>query len=153
MGLGVQPEVADEAIAPTLFKPDSSSKKASHLPHTPPGGPDPATPSKDYIPEHGKSHLPSEGHARYHIFAYGCSPTVYRGIDATREASYALLSSSRHGDFLGEHPRKGAQTLKAVHQMKPFWTGGDCYHWIEHNDTLNGLVPPPSVEFGVGNQM
>lgn len=46
------------------------------------GGPDHATPSKMYIP-HGQRHHPKQGHARYNIFTYGCSPTVYRGIDAT----------------------------------------------------------------------
>jgi hypothetical protein len=151
MELGVQPKVADVANIPTVFKPVSSSKKTSHRPQTPPGGSDPVTPSKVYIPGHGKSHRPSEGHARYNIFAYGCSPTVYRGIDAAHKVSYALLLRSR--DFLGEHPRKDAQTIEAVLRMKPFWKGGDCYHWVERNHVLHGSVPPPAVEFGVGDQI
>ena len=149
MELGVQPKVANEANTPTHFKPDSSSKKKSSRPQAP----DPPTPSKVYIPTAGKSHRRSKAHARYNIFAYGCSPTVYRGIDVAHKASYALLLSSR--DFLGEHPRKDAQTLEAVRRMKPFWNGGDsCYHWIAHNETLHGSVSvAPSVEFGVGDEM
>ena len=148
MELGVQPQVPDEANTPTQFKPASSSKKTSHRPQAS----DPATPSKVYIAGQGTSHYLLEGHARYNIFAYGCSPTVYRGIDVAHKASYALLLSSR--DFLGEHPRKDADTLKAVRRMKPFWNGGDCYHWVEHNETLHGPVSvAPSVEFGVGDEM
>ncbi len=61
---------------------------------------------------------------------------MYRGIDVAHKDSYALLLSSR--DFLGEHPRKDAQTLKAVRRMKPFWNGGDdCYHWVEHDVILH----------------
>jgi hypothetical protein len=155
MELGVQRKIADEAITPTLFKnkPESSSKKTSHRSKTPPAeGPDPEpeTPSKVYLPQHGQRHHISQGHARYNIFAKGCSPTVYRGIDAAHKDSYALLLISR--DFLGEHPRKDPQTLKAVRRMKPFWSGGDCYHWIEHNDVLHGRVPPFTVEFSVGKR-
>jgi len=110
------------------------------------------TPSKMYNPHYGQRHHPKKGHARYNIFAYGCSPTVYRGIDAAHKALYALLLSSR--DFLGEHPRKDTQTLKAVRRMKPFWNGGeDCYHWVEHNDVLHGPVPLRREGLLVGNQM
>ena len=155
MDLGVQPKLYEKAQTSTIFKPDLSSSKKSRSRTPPPseGVPDHTTPSKVVIPEFGtRHHPPPDGHARYNIFAYGCSPTVYRGIDAAHKPSYALLLSSR--DFLGEHPRKGGPTLKAVRRMKPFWTGGDdCYHWVEHDDTLHGPVPSPKVEFGVGNQM
>jgi len=160
MELGVQVEPPEEAKTATKYnKPakyfSSSSKKSNRRPLTPPpieGGPDIATPSKMYVPHHGQRHHPEEGHARYNIFAYGCSPTVYRGIDITHKGSYALLLSSR--DFLGEHPRKNAQTLKAVRRMKPFWNGGeDCYHWVEHDDILHGPVLPRREGFMVGNQM
>ena len=156
MELGVQLKTPEEAKTATIYKPDrsSSKKKSEGRPQTPPpieGGPDHATPSKIYIPPYGQRHHPQKGHARYNVFAYGCSPTVYRGIDVAHKASYALLLSSR--DFLGEHPRKDAQTLKAVRRMKPFWNGGDdCYHWVEHDDVLHGPVSPPRVEFFVGNQ-
>ena len=77
---------------------------------------------------------------------------LYRGIDASQKHKYALLLSSR--DFLGEHPRQDAETLKAVRKMKPFWNGGgDCYHWVEHDEILHGPVPPLEVEFGVGKEM
>lgn len=156
MELGVQVKAPEEAKTATKYKPDQySSKKSDGGPRTPPpieGGPDHATPSKMYIPQYGRRHHPKEGHARYNIFAYGCSATVYRGIDAAHKASYALLLSSR--DFLGEHPRKDAQTLKAVRRMKPFWNGGeDCYHWVEHNDILHGPAPPGREGLLVGNQM
>jgi len=141
MELGVQLKAPEEAKTPTIYNPgqSSSKKKSDNRPRTPPveGNPDHATPSKIYIPHYGQRHHPQKGHARYNVFAYGCSPTVYRGIDAAHKASYALLLSSR--DFLGEHPRKDAQTLKAVRRMKPFWNGGDdCYHWVGHDDILHG---------------
>lgn len=160
MELGVQVKPPEEAQTPTIYKPDqysssSSKKKSDRRPRTPPpieGGPDHATPSKMYIPQYGQRHHSKEGHARYNIFAYGCSPTVYRGIDNAHKASYALLLSSR--DFLGEHPRKDAQTLKAVRRMKPFWNGGeDCYHWVEHDNVLHGPAPPWREGLLVGNQM
>ena len=157
MELGVQPKVPKEAKTATIYKPDQSSskKKSDRRPQTPPpieGGPDHATPSKIHVPQYGqRHHHPEGGHARYNVFAYGCSPTVYRGIDAAHKASYALLLSSR--DFLGEHPRKDEQSVKAVRRMKPFWSGGDdCYHWVEHDEILHGPVPPSTVEFLVGNQ-
>ena len=156
MELGVQPKVPNEAKTATIYKPNQSSskKKPDRRPQTPPpieGGLDHATSSKIHVPQCGQRRHPQEGHARYNVFAYGCSPTVYRGIDAAHKASYALLLSSR--DFLGEHPRKNAETLKAVRRMKPFWNGGDdCYHWVEHDEILHGPVPLSTVEFLVGNQ-
>jgi hypothetical protein len=160
MELGVQVKPPEEAQTATIYKPDrfsssSSKKKSDRRPQTPPpieGGPDLAMPSKMYIPQYGQRHHENQGHARYNIFAYGCSPTVYRGIDNAHKASYALLLSSC--DFLGEHPRKDAQTLKAVRRMKPFWTGvEDCYHWVEHDNVLHGPAPPLWEGLGVGNQV
>jgi len=160
MELGVQVKILEKAKTATMYKPDrypssSSKKKSDSRPRTPPpieGSPDHATPSKMYIPHYGQRHHPKLGHARYNIFAYGCSPTVYRGIDAGHKASYALLLSSC--DFLGEHPRKDEQSLKAVRRMKPFWNGGeDCYHWVEHDNILHGPLPPRREGFLVGNQM
>jgi len=156
MELGLQPKIVEEATTPTIFKPlaESSKKPSGRRPRTPPsgGGPDPATPSKIYIPQYGQRHHDAKGHARYNIFAYGCSSSVYHGIDASQNHLYAHLLNSR--DFLGEHPRKDGQTLKAVRRMKPFWNGGDdCYHWVEHNAILHGPVRPPGVEFGVGDHM
>ena len=108
MELGVQPKAPEEAKTPTTYRPGASSKKKPVHPQTPPGPPpieggaDQATPSKIHIPQYGKRHHHEEGHARYNVFAYGCSLTVYCGIDAAHKASYALLLSSC--DFLGEHP-------------------------------------------------
>ena len=158
MELGVQAKAPQETKTTAIYEPDqysSSSKESDGRPRTPPpieGGPDHATPPKMHIPQYGQRHRPEEGHARYSIVACGCSPAVYRGIDAAHKASYALLLSSR--DFLGEHPRKDAQTLEAVRRMKPFWNRGeDCYHWIEHDDILHGPVPLQEECLRVGNQM
>ena len=145
MELRVQPGVVDEAYTPTHFdKKKDLSKMTSPHPQTSPRSPD----SKIHICKRGpKHHRVSEEHTRYHIFTYGCSSELYKGIDAAHEALYALLLHSC--DFLGEHPRKDIQTLKAVRRMKPFWNGGNCYHWVEQIDTLCG----PSVETGVGDQI
>ena len=135
MELGVQPGVAGEAHTSIHF----GKKKDLSSPHpqTSRSSPSQDPLSKINICKSGIKHHSSVEHARYHIFIYECSSTVYRGIDADHEALYAaLLLNSR--DFLGEHPRKDAQTLKAVRRMKPFWNGGDCYHWVERIDTLHG---------------
>ena len=92
-----------------------------------------------------------EGHARYNILAYGCTPTVYRGIDTFHKASYDLLLGSR--DFIGGHPRQNSQSLQAVRRMKPFWDRGeDWYDWVEHDDVLHDPVPPYGKYFLVGGQ-
>ena len=155
MELGVQTEALDIAKTPTTFRPDERSsvnKIPDPRPRTPPATgevPAQAMPSKMYIPQYGTKHHPFVGHARYHIFAYGCSPTVYRGINAAHKASYAFLLSSC--DFLGEHPRGDAQSLAAVRRMKPFWTGGDdCYHWVQHDDVLHGSLTSQRESIRVG---
>jgi hypothetical protein len=74
--------------------------------------------------------LPRDMHARYSIFAYGCSNTVYRVIHPDEMASYQSLLASR--DFLGAHHRQDAASLGAVRELKPFWAiGKDCYSWID----------------------
>jgi hypothetical protein len=155
MELGVQTEPLDIAKTRTIFRPDersSMNKIPDPRPRTPPATGKvlaQATPSKIYIPQYGTKHHPFVGHARYHIFAYGCSPTVYRGIDEAHRASYAFLLSSR--DFLGEHPRGDAQSLAAVRRMKPFWTGGDDgYHWVQHDDVLHGSLTSQRESIRVG---
>ena len=95
-------------------------------------------PSK-VIPKAGNHHHERAGHPRYNIFAYGCSPAVYRGIDEEQKAGVALLLRSR--DFLGEHARQDAASIGAVRNMKPFWTGEeDCYHWVECSRLRGGIV-------------
>src|SRR5258705_13265745 len=104
MELGVQTETLDIAKTPTTFRPDEQSsvnKIPDPRPRTLPAMGEvlaQTTPSKMYIPQYGTKHHPFVGHARYHIFAYGCLPTVYQGINVVQKASYAFLLSSR--DFL-----------------------------------------------------
>jgi hypothetical protein len=145
MELGGQVELPEETNSTAELDP---KKAAVGHPQTPPPieeGLDHTTPSKVYI------HRPNEGHARYNIFAYGCSPTVYRGVDTAQKDWYSLLLRSRN--FLGEHPRKDARTLKAVRRMKPFWVGGeDCYDWVEHDDILHGPVLLQREGLYVGDQ-
>jgi hypothetical protein len=152
MDLGVQ---VTAKAAGTADYPSSSKKANVGQPRTPPPTeevPVPhATPSKVRIPSKGQQHHSKEGHARYNIFAYGCSPTVYRGIDVSQKTSYALFLGSRN--FLGEHPRQNLKTLKAVRRMKPFWNRGeDCYHWVEHDAILHGPVPPKREGLFVGDE-
>jgi hypothetical protein len=159
MELDVQPRLPGTAQTSTIYPWNSAgSKKPPHeeRPRTPPPAeslPHGDTPSKMHIPQHGTLHDPKETHARYNIFAYGCSPTIYRGIDEVDKSKYALLLSSR--DFLGEHPRNNEQSLMAVRMMKPFWSGGKaCYHWVDDKN-LNGPISYPreglSVEVGMSD--
>jgi len=129
-------------------KPHGGAKKSTKIgsggesytrPQTPPPmgqRSQPTTPSRIEIPSYGQKHHTTKGHARYSIFIYGCSPTVYRGIDDAHKATYAHLLNSR--DFFAEHPRQDLQTLAAVRKMKPVWSGGkDCYHWVERDEILH----------------
>jgi hypothetical protein len=97
------------------------------------------TPSKIFIPQSGTHHHKRTGHPRYSIFAYGCSPTVYRGIREEQRAGFALLLRLR--DFLGEHARRDDNSIAALRSMKPFWSlGQNCYHWIDCPQLHGGPV-------------
>jgi hypothetical protein len=74
-------------------------------------------------------HHPKDVHARYSIFAYGCTSKLYGVVgDADRDVYRFLL---RNSNFLDEHPRQEVDSLNAVKRMKPFWSAGvECYHWI-----------------------
>ncbi|KAF8903072.1 hypothetical protein CPB84DRAFT_1845911 [Gymnopilus junonius] len=158
MELGVQPPLPEIAKTPTTFQPGAPSsqnaREKTGRPQTPPpkaSSDITGTPSKVVALKGGQKHHPSEGHTRYSVFAYGCSPTVYKGITNDHAKNmYAHLLSIRN--FLGEHPRKDAKSVKAVRRMKPFWTGGeDSYHWVEHDDVLHNPIPvvKPGLEVGI----
>ncbi|KAF8907069.1 hypothetical protein CPB84DRAFT_1769422 [Gymnopilus junonius] len=75
---------------------------------------------------------------KYSIFAYGCSPRVYRGIDDLHKTLYALLLSLH--DFLGEYPHQNNESLKAVQRMKPFWKGRERIVTTGLNMMLSSMV-------------
>lgn len=69
-------------------------------------------------------------HARYNLFVYGCTDTVYRVISSSENGSYAKFLQTQ--DFLAEHPRQDLDSLVHVRRLKPFWSLDDpCYHWME----------------------
>jgi hypothetical protein len=104
----------------------------------------PNTPSKVDIPKSGTHRHKRPDHPRYVIAAYGCSPTVYRGILEEQRAGFALLLRSR--DFLGEHARLNAHSIDALRQMKPFWSQGtNCYHWIDCPQLQGEKIEPEGV--------
>lgn len=106
-----------------------------------------STPSKVVIAKSGTHHHPRPDHPRYSIKAYGCSPTVYRGILEEQRASFALLLRSR--DFLGEHARGDDASIAALRKMKPFWSrGANCYHWIDCPE-LSGVQVQSEAQEGV----
>jgi hypothetical protein len=149
--VGVQPKVSSEAKVPTKFKilerPSQSTKKnTKNLKKQTKGR---QSISGVRIAGGGiRHHL--KPHPRYNIFAYGCSPTVYRGIDAEQKSMYTLLLCSR--DFLGEHPRQNPESLSAIRSFKPFWSGGmDCLDWVEHDMRLHGPVPLENERVDVGD--
>ena len=113
MELGVQPGASPAAVMSTKFL---------NPPKGPPQSTDDisSTPSKLVLPGQGR---PVTTHPRYNIFVYGCSGTIFKGITPANKASYALLLGSR--DFLAEHPRRDKESLAAVRQQKPFFSGGD----------------------------
>jgi len=123
MELGVQPGTSPAAVTSTKFL---------NPPKAPPQSTDDifSTPSKLVLPRQGRFKYAVTTHPRYNIFVYGCSGTIFKGITPADKASYALLLGSR--DFLAEHPRQDKESLAAVRQQKPFFSGGDnSFHWVD----------------------
>jgi hypothetical protein len=78
---------------------------------------------------------PPRRNPRYRIYAYGCSPLVYKVV-TNKHVFASLLSSCT---LLAEHPRQTNSCLKAVKELKPFWShGAEFYGWLKDVKTLNG---------------
>jgi hypothetical protein len=55
---------------------------------------------------------------------------VYSVISQSDSSTYKFLLG--HRDILDEHPRKTDESLRAVREMKPFWSAGwECYRWAQ----------------------
>ena len=77
---------------------------------------------------------PKLANPRYRIYAYGCSPSVYKVV-TSKEIFASLLSSPT---WLAEHPRQDEAFLEAVKQQKPFWSRGTgFYGWLNDVKTLH----------------
>ncbi|KAF8490901.1 hypothetical protein JB92DRAFT_1290866 [Gautieria morchelliformis] len=124
MGLGVQ--VPPPSLAMTHMKVRKTPQligKASSNPESGPASKMREKTPKDDIPQRGSSsglrpRADSTKHPRYSIFAYGCSPTVYKVIEPGQKAQYAQLLASR--SFLDSHQRQTPESLLAVRRLKPF---------------------------------
>ncbi|KAJ3904672.1 hypothetical protein F5879DRAFT_50415 [Lentinula edodes] len=66
-------------------------------------------------------------HPRYCIFAYGLS--VYSNVDVDEYRSLLQVT-----DFFADHPRE--QTMKEVYAMKPFWTVGSSFGFVDMNESF-----------------
>ncbi|KAJ3882527.1 hypothetical protein F5051DRAFT_500426 [Lentinula edodes] len=66
-------------------------------------------------------------HPRYCIFAYGLS--VYSNVDVDEYRSLLQVT-----DFFADHPRE--QTMKEVYAMKPFWTAGSSFGFVDMNESF-----------------
>jgi len=83
---------------------------------------------------------------RYSIFAYGCSPSLYKVV--TSEGLFASLLVSR--TLLAEHPRQTESCLEAVKEQKPFWShGAESYGWLKDVGALHNMVFPEEAEMGM----
>ncbi|THH19412.1 hypothetical protein EW146_g1745 [Bondarzewia mesenterica] len=121
----------------------TSESKATKLPRVPEPTKAPPTPSKVKIQKRGSSHHPvATAHPRYQFIAYGCSNTVYKGIQEHEKDIYAQLLCSR--TFLQEHPRANAESLLMVRMQQPVWSRGICYQWIK-DGLLN--MPGEGIDF------
>ena len=77
---------------------------------------------------------PKLANPRYRIYAYGCSPSVYKVV-TDKDVFASLLSSFT---WLEEHPRQDDAFLEAVKQQKPFWSRGtEFYGWLKDVKTLH----------------
>ena len=73
-----------------------------------------------------------EAHARYHIFAYGCSKTIYKDVE---KAKFAKLLGKY--DVFDDHARQDDESLAAIRKMKPVWEPGvHCFGWTTSDANL-----------------
>jgi hypothetical protein len=64
-------------------------------------------------------------HARYHIFAYGYSRTIYKEVE---KAKFAKLLGIYD---VYDHTRQDNKSVAAIRSMKPVWKPGTrCFRWI-----------------------
>ena len=74
----------------------------------------------------------AEAHARYHIFAYGCSKTIYKYAE---KAKFAKLLGKY--DVFDDHARQDDESLAAIRKMKPVWEPGiHCFGWTASDANL-----------------
>jgi hypothetical protein len=74
----------------------------------------------------------SEAHARYHIFAYGCTRTIYKDVE---KAKFAKLLGIY--DVFDDHARQDDKSLAAIRSMKPVWEPGvHCFRWTASDANL-----------------
>ena len=98
-------------------------------------------------PKRNPKKLEKPRNPHYRIFAYGCSPSVYKVV--TNEDVFASLLSSR--DLLAEHPRQTDVFLKAVKQQKPFWSRGtESYGWLDNVKALHSTSVTEQARVEVG---
>jgi hypothetical protein len=94
-----------------------------------------ASPSKISIYRAGltrKKPSKAEAHARYHIFAYGCSKTIYKNVE---KAKFAKLLGKY--DVFDDHARQDDESLAAIMRMKPVWEPGvHCFGWTASDANL-----------------
>ena len=94
-----------------------------------------ATPSKMITYQAGlawKKPSKAEAHARYHIFAYGCSKTIYKDVE---KAKFAKLLGKY--DVFDDHARQDDESLAAIRNMKPVWEpGAHCFRWTASDANL-----------------
>ncbi|EMD31837.1 hypothetical protein CERSUDRAFT_100068 [Gelatoporia subvermispora B] len=74
---------------------------------------------------------PLKYHPRYNIYAYGCSPDIYRVINEDERGLYRKLLADR--DLFAEHPRKRLPgSIRAMLRQKPIlYTSLDSFNWID----------------------
>lgn len=71
---------------------------------------------------------PKKHPLKYTIFAYGCSPTIYKVIGERERQKYQKLLAIKPPFY--DHPRQ--YTMRAVHAFKPLWFLAKSYYdWIQ----------------------
>ncbi|EMD31840.1 hypothetical protein CERSUDRAFT_127211 [Gelatoporia subvermispora B] len=79
---------------------------------------------------------PLTHHPRYNIYAYGCSPDIYKVIGEDERGLYRKLLADR--DLFAEHPRKKVPgSIRAMLRQKPvLYTNLDSFHWVGLNPQM-----------------
>ncbi|KAK0205603.1 hypothetical protein DFS33DRAFT_782131 [Desarmillaria ectypa] len=91
-----------------------------------------------------------KGHPRYTINISGCSPSVYKAIDANEQDTYSTILSL--STILQEHPYKTPASAALLKKMMPSWSlDPTCFDWA-HGIPGVGAIPDrpfvPGITYG-----
>ncbi|KAF8697691.1 hypothetical protein AX14_001299 [Amanita brunnescens Koide BX004] len=130
MELGVVLPTHNTKNADETEKPTSGKEQQSHMASAPTQKIESPLLHKSGLA--GKKQSEFQAHARYHIFAHGCSSAIYKDVERAKFAK--LLGVC---DVFDDHARQ-EESLAAIRNMKPVWEpGAYCFRWTAGDPKLS----------------